>query len=207
MYLPSHFTEQDSKEIERLLYSYPLATVITQSSEGLKADHLPVLRGGEGRLIGHVARDNGIHLNSFPSVLVIFKGEDSYISANWYPSKKIHHKQVPTWNYSAVHFHGTIDFSHDKKVKMAIVGKLTKHFENKINGNKAWRIAEAPKDFIDDRLDKIVAFEIKIERMEAKVKLSQNKEMTDRQGVISQLDRQGKTQMFARMRALEEDSL
>ncbi len=32
-------------------------------------------------------------------MMAIFRGESSYVSSNWYPTKKAHHRHVPTWNY------------------------------------------------------------------------------------------------------------
>ncbi len=72
-----------------------------------------------------------------------------------------------------VHFHGRMRFSHERKDKLAIVGRLTKRFEQLANGAEGWRMADAPADYMETMLANIVAFEIGIDRVTAKSKLSQ----------------------------------
>src|SRR5690606_42031974 len=60
---------------------------------------------------------------------IFFRGEDAYISPNFYPSKQEHHRHVPTWNYQVVHMYGAITFQHDERTKRAAVGLLTKNQE------------------------------------------------------------------------------
>jgi len=38
--------------------------------------------------------------------LMIFQGPEGYITPNWYPSKALHGKVVPTWNFAVVHAYG-----------------------------------------------------------------------------------------------------
>ena len=65
----------------------------------LQARGVPfVLPGKDGLLIGHVALANDMHrlLDEGQDVLAIFRGEDAYVSPNYYPSKPEHHRHVPT---------------------------------------------------------------------------------------------------------------
>ena len=98
MYLPSHFIETDRTEINRLIDGRPLAALVVATDKGLVANHVPLLRGGDGRFVGHIAVANELHrlVPDGHEVLAIFGGEDSYISPNWYPGKAAHHKVVPT---------------------------------------------------------------------------------------------------------------
>src|SRR5690606_642289 len=151
MYIPSHFEEVSSSEIASVVASFPLACVVAQTPEGLIANHLPLLAGADGTLIGHVALANDMHrlISDGQDVLAIFRGEDGYVSPNFYPSKTEHHRHVPTWNYQVVHIYGSITFQHDTRTKRAVVGLLTKRHEHRVNGAGAWRMADAPSDYME----------------------------------------------------------
>ena len=202
MYLPPHFEETDPAEIAELVSSYPLATIVAQTGGGLSANHAPLFFEGEARLIGHIARANDMHrsLADGQEVLAIFRGEDAYVSPNWYPSKAEHHRHVPTWNYRLAHIEGAIRFSHEEKAKRAAVGRLTKLMEERTNGEQAWRMADAPADYMAGMLDGIVAFSIEIRRIAAKSKLSQNREPADARAVAEELERRGEAGLAGAMK-------
>lgn len=201
MYLPDHFEEIDPEEISQIITDAPLACVVAQTAEGLIANHIPLIGTTDNVLIGHVAKANQMHtlVKNGDEILAIFRGDDAYISPNFYPTKQVHHEHVPTWNYQAVHIYGTITFQHDVSSKRAAVGLLTRNHERKVNGETAWRMADAPPDYMTKMLENIVAFRIEISRTLAKSKLSQNKESEDYQGVIKQLRQQGKDRMAQNM--------
>ena len=187
MYLPDHFREIDAAEIADLVAEYPLASIVAQTQAGLIANHLPLLPGRDGVMIGHVALANDMHrlLTEGQEVLAIFRGPDGYVSPNFYPSKAEHHRHVPTWNYQVVHVHGEIAFQHDTRSKRAAVGLLTSHHERRLNGEKAWRMSDAPSDYMDAMLEAIVAFRISITRTIAKSKLGQNRKPRDHRGAVA----------------------
>ena len=131
-------------------------------------------------------------------VLVIFRGEHGYVSPNYYPSKAEHHRHVPTWNYQAVHVYGDIPFQHDERTKRAAVGSTRDH-ERRVNGDRAWRMADAPADFMTQMLAGIVAFRIIVKRMLAKSKLSQNRDPRDYEGAVKGLRASGHDALVERM--------
>jgi transcriptional regulator len=195
MYIPPHFHEINPTEIAAVIVAAPLACIVASTAGGLIANHIPLLAAPDGTLIGHVARANDMHriLPHGHDVLVIFKGDDAYISPNFYPSKAEHHRHVPTWNYQVVHVHGTITFQHDTPTKRAAVGLLTRLHERRLNGDRAWRMADAPTDYMDQMLGSIVAFRIAVRHTLAKSKLSQNRDARDYQGVVDGLATSGQS--------------
>ncbi|MBL9060046.1 MAG: FMN-binding negative transcriptional regulator [Mangrovicoccus sp.] len=202
MYLPAHFEETDPAEVAALLREFPLACLVAQTPEGLVANHLPLLTGADGALIGHLALANDWHrlVAEGQEVLAVFRGEEAYVSPNLYPSKAVHHRHVPTWNYQAVHVQGRIAFQHDEKAKRAAVGLLTREHERRLNGDAAWRMADAPADYMTAMLANIVAFRISVTRVIAKSKLSQNREPADAASVADSLAARGRDRLAARMR-------
>lgn len=196
MYNPGHFTESDSDEIGRILEDHPLATLVASAPGGLVANHLPLVRR-EALLFGHVALANPLHADiaDGSAVLAIFQGGDAYISPNWYPTKTVTHRVVPTWNYQVVHVHGRIKWLHEPAAKRRIVSMLTNRHEQTLNGPEAWKMADAPADYLAEMIDKIVAFEIAIERIEAKSKLNQNHPAENRIAVSNTLAQLGETEL------------
>lgn len=203
MYIPPHFQEISLDEIAAICESVPLACVVAQTGAGLVANHLPLLAGPDGRLIGHAALANDMHrlIADGDEVLAIFRGEDAYVSPNFYPSKPEHHRHVPTWNYQVVHVYGNITFQHDDHAKRAAVGLLTRNHERRVNGKNAWRMADAPTDYMEQMLQNIVAFRIDVSRTLAKSKLSQNREERDYRGAIAGLRASGHEAMAEKMEA------
>ena len=98
--------------IYSLINSKPLGAWTTIADGEIVIKHIPfILYGNEGEmgtLMGHVARANDIwkYFSKNKKSIVIFKGDQSYITPSWYPSKQKHGKVVPTWNYVVMHAYG-----------------------------------------------------------------------------------------------------
>jgi transcriptional regulator len=190
MYIPEHFQVPDEADLHALISSHPLGILVTNSPQGLDANHIP-FELEPGKLIAHVARANPIRreVKDGDEVLVIFRAEHAYISPNWYPSKQENHKSVPTWNYSVVHIKGRITIHDDERYVRGVVAKLTHHHE--ASQPKPWKMTDAPRDYMADMVKAIVGIEIGITEITGKFKLSQNRETRDAKGVADNLKRQG----------------
>jgi transcriptional regulator len=88
MYVPSHFEESRVERLHDLIEQFPFGILLTNSAQGLDANHLPFQlvrdQGPFGTLLGHVARANPIwrEVGEDDEVLVVFRGGDAYISPN-----------------------------------------------------------------------------------------------------------------------------
>ncbi len=204
MYLPAHFAEQEPAELQRLIQSHPLGTLVTQGPDGPDADHIPFEldphAGPHGLLTAHVARANTLwqRCPTGTPVLVVFHGPQAYISPSWYPSKHEAHRQVPTWNYEVVHAHGHIAIRDDERFVRGLVARLTRKHE--AAEPRPWRMGDSAPDFIDGLLRNIVGIEIALTRLVGKSKLSQNKALRDRQGAAAALDARGSAGLAQAMR-------
>ncbi len=207
MYIPNDFQEVRTEEIMNLIKNYPLACIVANTKDGLIATHVPLIMKTDNTLIGHIAVNNDMRIlvSDDQEVLCIFKGEDAYISANYYPSKFEDHKKVPTWNYQVVHIYGNITYFIDNKSKLSAVGMLTKISEEKANGNSGWKMSDAPKEYLMDQLTELIVFEINISRIQAQSKLSQNREKRDFDSVIKNLKETGKENLAKSMLKLERN--
>jgi transcriptional regulator len=204
MYAPAPFAVTDPAEIEAMLAASRLGALVTHGPEGLFASHLPFIHdAAAGRLIGHIARANP-HPERAPDgaeALVIFQGPEAYVSPNWYPSKAIDGRQVPTWNYEAAHVRGRLRWFSDPDRLRDLLEQLTARSE--AGSAEPWRMSDAPEDYLVRLLRGIVGVEVEIEAVTAKRKLSQNKDAADRAGTVAGLEAAGETEVAGLMRALE----
>jgi transcriptional regulator len=186
LYRPAAFASNDQAAIARLFDEHPFATLITAGTGEPQISHLPLLHESDppphGSLIGHMARANP-HWSHFGSgaSLAIFHGPHAYVSPSWYAQPAI---QVPTWNYAVVHVHGRAEIVADRAATLATLQKMVARFEG--SRPAPWRL-QLEGARLDAMVGAIVAFRIEIERIEAKFKLSQNRDEADRLRVASAL--------------------
>jgi transcriptional regulator len=191
MYIPRANEEKRVPVMHALMAAHPLGTLVTLGSSGLFASHIPMVLEDDGSefgvLRGHIARGNGQWRDFAPTVdaLAIFAGHHHYITPNWYPGKREHGKEVPTWNYAVVHAYGPLKAIEDEHWLMAFLNRLTDTHE--AASPKPWKVSDAPADFIQTMLKGIVGLEMPIRRLEGKWKVSQNRTEQDRKGVVEGL--------------------
>jgi transcriptional regulator len=203
MYLPAHFRIDDPDECLDIVERRAAGTLVVGHGSGFEASLLPWLvhrtADGDAVLQGHVARSNplvGI-VNGGVAALVTFDLVDGYVSPSWYPSKSEHHRVVPTWNHVSVHVHGQVRALDDPDWLRDLVGRLTDEHESDMSD--PWSVDDAPDDFVAAMLRGIVGLEVRIDRMEGKAKLSQNKSAAERAGVVRGLSAVGDDELWAAM--------
>lgn len=201
MYLPKQFEETDIDVLHQLIRTKPLSTLVTLSSEGIAADHVPLLLTTEGQhygtLRGHIAKANTLWQEhpADKDVLVIFNGAESYITPAWYASKSESGKAVPTWNYVSVQAKGKLRVIHEPDWILSQLEILTA--QNEASFAHPWAMADSPDEFTHKLLDMIVGIEIKITDLKGKWKVSQNRPDQDRASVANGLANAGHYEMAA----------
>ncbi|WP_433556155.1 FMN-binding negative transcriptional regulator [Pseudonocardia xinjiangensis] len=203
MYVPAHFAA-DAATVRELLHSPQAADLVTMTDEGMLATFLPLLfdpdDGEHGVLRGHVARNNDQWRRpAVGEALVIVHGPDAYITPNWYASKAEHGRVVPTWSYLTAHVYGELRTHEDPAWLDALVRRLTDLHESREPA--PWSVDDAPSAFVAGQLRAIVGVEVVISRIEAKVKMSQNRPAADIDGVVAGLDARGDAPMSTAVRA------
>jgi len=191
MYLPASFREERLPVLHDAIDRIGFATLVTLGPDGLVATHLPMYieasEGPLGTLYGHVARANPQwkELAGKVEALVTFVGPHAYVSPSFYPSKREHGRNVPTWNYVAIHAYGTPEAVEEPAPLLEIVTRLT----NKHEANRAepWHVSDAPASYVEGMLRAIVGVRIPISRLEGKWKLSQNRKPEDFEGTMAGL--------------------
>jgi transcriptional regulator len=204
MYVPRYFQVDDPREVEAFLQDHPFAILVSNQGQTPIATHLPLeAEKREGRLVlsGHLAYANP-QWRTFEQdqpVLAIFQGAHAYVSSSWYG-----HLNVPTWNYMAVHVYGTARIVGEERLKEMLAAMLAKYETGRENAVLWERL---PAEFRESQLKAIVGIEIEAERIEAKYKLSQNRNEQDYQAIIDKLEAAGDAdanQVAAAMRRIRK---
>lgn len=186
MYVPPIFAARDEAALHALIDAHGFATLVSAAPDGPFATHVPVLldraRGPRGTLRAHLARGNP-HWRGLDgaAALVIFLGPHGYVSPSWYTV----HPSVPTWNYAAVHAYGRVRLVEDEAALRAMLRALVDRYE--AGRASPWTMDGLPEDYMRGMVKGIVGLEIEIERLEGKLKLSQNRNAADRRNVIAAL--------------------
>lgn len=189
MYIPQQFAAEDS-DVRELLTRHGAADLVTATPDGPAATTVPFVydpaAGPHGTLMAHLARNNDQWRRPvLGEALAIVRGPDAYISPSWYATKAEHGRVVPTWNYIVVHAYGELVIHDDPEWVGAHVRRLTGKHES--GRPEQWSVDDAPEGFIAGQLRAIVGIELRISRLEAKYKLSQNRPAADIDGAVAGL--------------------
>jgi transcriptional regulator len=211
VYVPDYHRATDD-DVRALLDHLDAADLITATADGILATFLPLLyeppgtspeSGPLGRLMGHVARNNRQWKTPVTDeALVIVRGPEAYISPAWYATKREHGRVVPTWNYVTAHLHGTFLVHDDRDWVNRNVRGLVAHHEGR--RTEPWSVDDAPIEYVEGQLRAIVGVEVRITRIEAKLKLSQNRSTADVEGAIDGLVASGDPRSRATAEAMRD---
>lgn len=191
MYLPKYHALTDLSSMQSHIDSHPLGAWVCHGGGNLVANHIPFVldrtQGPSGQLIGHVSRGNPVchDLHEGVRSVVMFIGPQAYITPAWYPGKSDHGKVVPTWNYVAVHAHGVARAIDDVDWKLNMLNRLTDAQES--SRPKPWKVSDAPSEYVQRMLGAIVGIVIDIDRLEGRLKVSQDEDLADRYGTVEGL--------------------
>ena len=175
MYPPAHHIETDLEKIYQVIDTFNLATLISNNGDDVQITHLPLMldrsRGDKGVLIGHIDKANPqVARLDNQTITALFNGPNTYISPTVYQSP-----QVPTWNYINVHIKGRVTTMHEEHQLQDSLVDMTEFLEPQ---NSAYKL-----DVNDRRIQSlknyIIGFEIDIQEIVGRFKLSQDKSAVD----------------------------
>ena len=201
MYVPRHF-RVSTDEARSALAHVQLADLVTVDPETLSPVLTPVPFvydagvGELGAMQGHLARPNTQWSHTVHPALVVVRGEDAYVTPDWYPSYRAGTQTVPTWNYEVVQATGRLVTHTDPE-----------WIENHVRALAATHDAAYDLDRVDGEalagmIRALVGIEVVITSVEGKSKLSQNRSTTDIEGVATGLDSLGRDGLATRMRSV-----
>ncbi len=191
MYVPRHFAIDDLGEMHAAMRRIGISTLITLGDE-LEAAIVPLVLDTSdesrfGILRGHLAKPNRQlgRRRADVRALAVFQGAAHYITPSWYETKRRTGKVVPTYDYVVVQARGHLCTIEDRARVRDHLTALTAQHEASVGSD--WQTSDAPDDYIESMLDGIVAFELPIDELVGKWKLSQNRPADDIDGVVSGL--------------------
>ena len=171
MYIPSYYKQEDQYLLLQYMRQFPFGILVTAENNIPWATHIPFVAEEEENkivLYSHISAANpqSQQLQNM-QVLAIFREPHAYIS----PSLYNHTKNVPTWNYIAVHAYGQVEFIQEKPALIALQEKMI----NMLEPAYIEQFRNLPEDYLDGLLKGITGFRIMIDELYGKEKLSQNK--------------------------------
>lgn len=188
MYVPKHNQLEDRTALLAYMRAYSFATLATSGAGGLTATHLPFVieeEGGRITLLAHMARANPQwrEFAGGADALAIFMQPHAYVSPRLYDSRQ----NVPTWNYVAVHAYGQPLLIEERAAKLELQKKLIR----RLDPAYLEQMAELPDSYIDAKLAAIVSFALVVTRIDARYKLSQDKNPAERERIALALEADG----------------
>jgi transcriptional regulator len=190
------FVLTDPAEIRRLIRENPWATLVSHTSTGdLVASHYPMLLdedeadagSGELVLVTHVGRpDEQLHELGQHEMIVIIQGPHGYVSPGWYDANPA----VPTWNFITAHLYGTPEILSAEE-NLLVLDRLVDHFEDRLPEPRRLHGTAAKSAYADRISAGTVGFRLRVTRVVAKSKLSQNKPAETVDRIISELEGAG----------------
>ena len=179
MYVRAAFDEQDPVRLRAFIAAHSFATLVTHGERGVEASHIPLLLVGDGfELTGHLAAGNpqcdGLDGGE---ALAVFTGPHAYVSPGWYATQPA----VPTWDYVAVHVTGRLSLVTD-------AGEMGESMDAMAEGDPhGFRVGQLEERYRARMYAGVRAFRLVPSRVEAQFKLSQNRSVADRLGVVAGL--------------------
>ncbi len=203
MYIPKDFQVNDPEQINAFMQANNFAALVSWDGKRPIASHLlfEVITAPEITLNCHLARANDQWHSFDPDkeVLVIFGGAHTYISPRWYSSTG----NVPTWNYQAVHAYGRPEIITDAEELYGILARLVDRYESGSGAIPEYHLGSLPKELVLEKMQGIVGLRIRVTRLEAKFKLSQNRSQRERDTIVIELKKRGDDNSAAIAAAME----
>ena len=187
MYLRPAFTETDTARIIGLIRATPFGLLLTLAGDApdMAGSHIPftVRETADGfRLSGHLSADNAQCAQlAGGRAMAVFTGPHAYIAPGWYRTQPA----VPTWDYCAVHVHGTLSLLEDEADIHANLRSLAEH------DPAGFDLDALPEVYRRKMIAGTRSFSLLPTKIEAQWKMSQNRSPADREAVIAALRAQG----------------
>jgi transcriptional regulator len=202
MYIPKPFSISEIDKLIDMIRKNSFGILFSHQADHPMATHLPFIidekRGELGYLYGHMAKGNPHWKEINHEVLVVFQGPHCYISPAWYEEEDA----VPTWNYVAVHVYGEFSLIEDKDLSIQNLKDAVDFYESSMP--EPWYF-DPNHSFAEKMMKGIAPFEIKINKIEGKWKLSQNQSAVRQERVISALKKSSDPDALEIARLMEDN--
>jgi transcriptional regulator len=184
MYPPTYFSDTELDSALDVAGATRFATIVTIDGGSILPVHVPVsLRPANAwshanrpEFVGHIITSNPmldlLKKGDVPGT-IIFQPAEGYVSPGIYDEKQRSGRVVPTWNYVAAHFQGSLHLEQGDGALKRILKTQIADFEGAVGGT--WTLDDAPTDYIDKLASAISGFSVAVTGWKTIRKLSQNK--------------------------------
>jgi transcriptional regulator len=198
MYRPPHFAVDDTEALHAFIRAHPFATIAAVCDGAVWFAYAPVVLDGRGAARFHLARANPLaQLPPGTRVRLSFMGAHAYLSPDWYATPGM----VPTWNYMAVEGEGAVTPLTGAALVQLLVD-LSAAEEEHLRPKKPWTVDKVPEPKLTNLKNAIVGYEVVLETLAGKFKLSQNVKPEDSAGAVKGLEARGDAMSVAVARAM-----
>lgn len=198
MYTPKYFKSEDDQGIKDFIRQNGFGILVSAANGNLLATHIPLELSEDGtKLSGHISKVNPQGKDLTDEVLVIFNGPHAYISSSWY-----NHRNVPTWNYIAVHVYGTVRIIEGEELFQSLEQLMNKYEKHSADPVTTEKLTPA---YMQQAMKGVLGFEIAITKTEATYKLSQNRDRESYTNIIHELDNQNEADSTAIASAMRQN--
>lgn len=211
MFVPDRYHPQRPGQVLDLVRGNPLALLTVNGDAGPFATHLPMipdeatLAAGSGTtglegttFFGHMNRKNPhwAALVDGTKALAVFHGPHGYVSPTVYGTSPA----APTWNFTAVHLHGTLELLDGPEQTLSVVRETVRIFERDLG--TGWDMTDSLRYF-EELAPGVGAFRVHVTAAEGMFKLSQEKSARMRERVACSFaaDSRGRHQPLADLMA------
>lgn len=170
-----HYQQYRSTElvlIKALIRKFPLATITSSEKNHWDSSHIPLFLSEQHdmELFGHVDSANNQFSSNEPlAVHVVFHGPNAYI-----PPEAYLNKHLPTWNYLSVHISGSISVIDDPALNIATLRETAMRLQEE----STFQVDESDTR-IKRWIGSVRGLKLKINEIEGRFKLSQDKSQED----------------------------
>ena len=186
-YPPELFSDDDPERALDVAEKVKFACIQPEDGtlcDAVFAPFVIVQRSGKALLEGHLVRTNPIYdllMQGSLQCRLVFQAADGYVSPSIYAEKQKSGKVVPTWNYVAAQFFGTLNIVPQQDL-LALLENQVEQFE--LSQGSDWRLSDAPLDYIGQLSQAVFGISFEPTRSRSHHKLSQNRP-SDKSAVIA----------------------
>jgi transcriptional regulator len=186
LYIPKAHLVDDRRFLHDFMDEFAFVDLVT-TTPTLRITHIPVVlernEGRYGTIYGHIAAQNpqqatfdGAH-----DAAIVFRGPHGYISPTWYSRRDV----APTWNFAVVHASGRPTAIAGPAGARDVLARLIRRYEEAVGSS--FTLDRLQPEYVDNLLPRIAPFRLRIEALEGKFKLGQERSAEDKQGVLAHL--------------------
>lgn len=177
--------DNDSQRAIRQINQITLGQLVTVGRDGYPQASNLVFEGrennGDPELLFHIPRRFPQYddLESNEEALVLFTGPHGYISPSWYDKPS-----APTWDFVTIQARGTPE-AIDESALLEHLKRVTSYQE--ADSGREFSLDQLGKDYIEKYIGEIAGFQITLDSLDARYKLSQGKDAATRKNIRERL--------------------